>query len=319
MKKISVCVPCRNEVDNIAPLAEAIEHQLNQFEQYEHEILFIDNLSDDGTQGAIRSLCATNGKVKAILNAKNFPEGSGMHVLFQASGDCVISIPADFQVPPELIPDIITEWEKGARVVALMKVSSKKDKARLFRKLYYSMSKHLSTQDTLPGFTGSGLYDKSFLDVCKACKDPLLSMRYMVSQYAAPLVKMEYTERPRRSGKSKHSAISMIDVAIKRFIRVSTVAPRVSILSGLFMGLVCLLVAVYYIVRKLLFWDDFSTGIAPLVIGVFLIGAIQLIVLGIMGEYIMLINNRQKNEPRVVESERINFSDDNAGGSLEEK
>jgi len=307
-KIISVCVPCRNEVSNVQPMAEELVTLLNRYEHYEFEIIFIDNYSDDGTRDKLREICAGDKRIKAILNAKNFPEGSGMHVLFQAHGDCVISIPADFQVPLGLVNQMIEEWEKGAKVVALAKISTRRDKVKLFRKMYYAISRRFSNQDILIGFTGSGLYDKSFLDICKACHDPILSIRYMVTHYASVLKKLEYHEKPRRSGKSKHSAGSMINVAIMRFIRVSDIAPHFSILLGMFMGFASLLIAVYYLVRKLIDWDNFPMGTAPLVIGMFFLGAVQLIFLGLMGEYILLINKRQKNEPLVVESERINFS-----------
>jgi len=307
-KLISICIPCRNEVDNVQPMAEKLVTLLQRYEHYIFEIIFIDNYSDDGTRDKLREICAREKRIKAILNAKNFPEGSGMHVLFQACGDCIISIPADFQVPLELIEQMIDEWEKGVKVVALTKIPASQDKVKLMRKLYYTISRRFSNEDVLIGFTGSGLYDKSFLDICKTCNDPMLSIRYMVTRYAASLKKIEYREKPRRSGKSKHSAGSLINVAIMRFVRVSDIAPHYSILIGLFMGIASLGIALYYLVRKLLDWYNFPMGTAPLVIGMFFLGAVQLIFLGLMGEYIMLINKRQKNEPRVVESERINFT-----------
>jgi glycosyltransferase involved in cell wall biosynthesis len=308
-KLVSICVPCRNEFGNVEPMAIEIINQMNTIPQFDYEIIFIDNHSTDGTPDILRKLCAEDKRVKAILNARNFPEGSGMHVLFQASGDCIISIPADFQVPVELIPKMIKEWENGCAVVALTKIPGKKDKVRGFRKLYYALSKRLSNQDVLVGFTGSGLYDKSFIDMCKTRNDPMLSIRYMVANYSASLKKLEYNEKPRRSGVSNHSTGAMVNIAITRFLRVSDNAPRFAILSGMIMGAGSLLIAIYYLVRKLIDWYNFPVGMAPLVIGVFFLGAIQLIFLGILGEYILMINKRQKNEPRVVEQERINFTD----------
>ena len=310
MKKlISICVPCRNEALNVEPLSKEIIAQMEQLPQYDFEIIFIDNCSEDATQDVIRRICADDKRIKAIFNARNFPEGSGMHVLFQASGDCIISIPADFQVPVELVQELIKEWENGFTVVALTKIPSKKDKVRGFRKLYYLLSKRLSNQDVLVGFTGSGLYDKSFIDMCKSRNDPMLSIRYMVANYSASLKQLMYNEKPRRSGVSNHSAGAMISIAITRFLRVSDNAPRFAILSGMVVGAGSMLIAIYYLVRKLIDWYNFPVGMAPLVIGVFFLGAIQLIFLGVLGEYILMINKRQKNEPRVVEQERINFTE----------
>jgi glycosyltransferase involved in cell wall biosynthesis len=254
-------------------------------------------------------MCANDKRIKAILNAKNFPKSSGGYVLIQAKGDCIILIPADFQVPVELVPQMIEEWEKGAKAVALIKTPNKKDKIRIIRKLYYAMSKSLSNSDSLSGFTGSGAYDRTFIDICKACHDPIFNLHSMVSKFAAPLEKISYQEQPRRSGKSNHKAMFLIDVAIMRFIAVSDVAPRYAVLAGMTMGVGSLLISIYYLVRKLLDWANFPIGIAPLVIGVFFLGAVQLIFLGIMGEYILNINKRQKNEPLVVEQERINFDE----------
>ena len=314
MKKlITICVPCRNEVDNVQPLAKELITVLEKNKKYRFEIIYIDNFSDDGTQEKLRELCKEDKRIKAILNAKNFPVGSGLHVLYQASGDCVISIPADFQVPLAVIPEMIEEWGKGASVVALIKKAEKRDRLRFIRKLYYAMSKKLSDNDTLPGFTGSGLYDRKFLELCKSCNDSLLSIRNMVVKYASPLVKLNYVEQVRRSGKSNQSATSLIDTALKRFVLISNVAPQYAIVTGLLVGLGSLGISLYYLIRKLIDWANFPVGIAPLIIGMFFLGSVQLIFLGLMGQYIMNIHERQKNQPLVVEKERLNFDTEDVG------
>ncbi|MCL2819368.1 MAG: glycosyltransferase [Oscillospiraceae bacterium] len=312
MKRIiSICVPCRNEINNVEPLANEIILQMDKILKYDYEIIFIDNCSEDGTQDTLRNMCAKNKRIKAIINAKNFPLGSGMHVLFQASGDCIISIPADFQVPMELIPTMIEEWEKGAMAVALIKSPGKKDKLRGFRNLYYLLTKRLAKKNSLSGFTGSGAYDKTFIEMCKTRNNPMMNMNFftMVSNYAAPIVFIKYKEQSRRSGKSNHGATALIDIAIKRFVSVSDDAPRYAIMIGMVMGLGALLVSIYYLIRKFIDWYNFPVGMAPLVIGVFFLGAMQLIFMGLIGEYILNINKRQMNEPFVIEKERINFSE----------
>ena len=308
MKKlISICIPCRNEVGNVQLLAEELVQYLEQFPQYDFEIIFIDNDSVDGTQNMLRDVCGKDKRVKAIFNAKNFP-GSAMHVLFQAKGACIIFIPADFQVPIERVPQMIIEWEKGAKVVALQKKTGKHDKYRLFRRVYYAISKRLSTQSA-SGSALWGLYDKSFIDICRATSDSQVNIIYMASLYAAPLKKMDYIELPRRSGKSNNSFLSLLNISITRFIHASDLVPRCAIFAGLGMGIISLLISLYYLIRKLLNWHDFPLGIAPLVIGVFFLGAMQLVFLGLIGEYVLVINDRQKNKPYVIEKERINFDD----------
>ncbi|HPF88214.1 MAG TPA: glycosyltransferase [Candidatus Limiplasma sp.] len=307
MSKISIVIPCRNEVLNVEPISEAVTKLLENYTQYTYEILFIDNCSNDGTQDRLRIIAKKDKRIKVILNGKNFPNTSALHALYEASGDCVIMIPADFQVPVSLVGDMIDAWENGAMVVAPIKQNSKSDKIRVLRKIYYWMSSKLSEQDTLPGFTGAAMYTRQFLDICKATGDPLISMQDMVIRYADPIVKLHYLEQPRRSGKSKSGAGYLIDTAINRFIGVSNVLPKYAVTTGLGMGLISLIIALYYLVRKLIDWYNFPVGIAPILIGMFLLGSIQLIFIGTLSAYILMINERQMKKPLVIERERINF------------
>jgi glycosyltransferase involved in cell wall biosynthesis len=310
MKKVSICIPCYNEVGNVQPLSEELVHYMEQMPQYDFEIIFSDNCSTDGTQDILRKICSGDKRIKAIFNSKNYPSGSGLNVIYQASGDCIIFIPSDFQVPVMLVPKMIMEWEKGADVVALIKETDKHDKIRVFRKLYYKISGKLTNQAILPGFTGSGLFNRSFIELCRSLNDPLFSMQYMIVHYVSSLVKLNYTEKPRRSGKSKNNFLTLIYISIIRFIYVSDIVPHLAIIAGLSMGIISFLISIYYLVRKLLDWQNFPIGIAPLIIGVFFLGAIQLIFIGLIGEYVIMINERQKNKPLVLEKERINFVDE---------
>jgi glycosyltransferase involved in cell wall biosynthesis len=308
-KLISVCIPCRNEVDNVHPLAEELITHLKQLHKYDFEIIFIDNCSMDGTQEKLRGICALDKRLKVILNANNYSY-SLRYLWFKVQGDCIISIPSDFQVPVELIPQMIAEWENGAKVVAPVKNTGKHDKYRLFRNLYYKMSCSFSKDTTIPGFVElAALYDKDFIKMCKALNDPGFSMQYMVIQYAYPLVKLRYDERPRRSGRSNTNFGSLLNIAVLRFIRASDTVPRYAVFSGIGMGIISFLISIYYLISKILRWDHFPKGIAPLVIGMFLLGAIQLIFIGIIGEYLINMNERQKKLPLVVEKERINFEE----------
>jgi len=310
MRKISICIPCYNEIGNVKPLSEELVYCMEQLPQYDFEIIFIDNCSLDGTQNVLREICSKDKRIKTILNSKNYPSGSGLHAMYQAHGNCIIYIPADFQVPVMLVPQMIKEWENGATVVALIKEAGKHDKLKIFRKIYYKVSGFLTNQVILPGFTGSGLYDRSFIELCRSLNDPLFSMQYMIVHYAASLVKLNYIERPRRSGKSKNNFFTLIHIAIIRFIWVSDIVPHFAIIAGISMGIISFIVSIYYFIRKLLDWQNFPIGIAPLIIGVFFLGAIQLIFIGLIGEYVIMINERQKNKPLVLEKERINFDNE---------
>ena len=221
----------------------------------------------------------------------------------------MILIPADFQVPVALISEMLKAWEDGAMVVAPIKKNSKSDKIRMVRKLYYFLSSRLSEQDTLSGFTGTALYDRRFLDLCKKTEDPLISMQNMVIRYADPIVKLPYQEQPRRSGRSKSGFGYLVDTAIIRFIGVSNVLPKFAVMTGLGMGALSLLIGVYYLIRKLIDWNNFPMGIAPMVVGMFFLGSIQLIFIGMLSAYILMINERQMKKPLVIERERINFDD----------
>ncbi len=252
MKKVSIVIPCRNEVLNVEPISEEVTKLMRTYKQYTYEILFIDNCSNDGTQDRLRIIAKKDKRVKVILNGKNFPNTSALHALYEADGDGVILIPADFQVPVALISDMLKAWEEGAMVVAPIKSNHKSDKIRFVRKLYYWMSRKLSDQDTLSGFTGTALYDRKFLELCKHTEDPLISMQNMVVRYSDPVVKLPYQEQPRRSGRSKSGIGYLIDTAIIRFIGVSNVLPKFAVMTGLGLGFVSLLIGVYYLVRKLI-------------------------------------------------------------------
>lgn len=314
MQKISIVIPCRNEVLNVEPISADVSALMQaRHDQYAYEILFIDNCSNDGTQDRIRVICAKDKRIKAILNGKNFPNTSALHALYEADGDAVILIPADFQVPVALISEMLKAWEDGAMVVAPIKKNSKSDKIRMVRKLYYFLSSRLSEQDTLSGFTGAALYDRRFLDLCKKTEDPLISMQNMVIRYADPIVKLPYQEQPRRSGRSKSGFGYLVDTAIIRFIGVSNVLPKFAVMTGLGMGALSLLIGVYYLIRKLIDWNNFPMGIAPMVVGMFFLGSIQLIFIGMLSAYILMINERQMKKPLVIERERINFDDKGNG------
>ena len=308
-KEVGICIPCYNEEENVVAIAEELITLFeNQLPQYDYHIMFIDNHSTDNTRPLIREICAKYPQVRAIFNAHNYPTTSGSYGIMNCQGDCVISIPCDFQVPLELIPRMLEKWENGARIVALIKTSSEEKGAMWrIRQLYYGIQKSLSDTEVLTNFTGSGLYDNSFIEIARSVRDPIDSWGSLVASYGSKLEKIEFRQPVRRAGRSKSNLWHLIDTAVLRFTSTSTVGPRLATIVGFFLSLLSVLFGVVYLVLKLCFWDMFPAGTAPILIGVFFLGAVQLFFIGLIGEYVVQANTRLMRRPLVAEDERLNF------------
>lgn len=311
MDKKTVCmsIPCYNEVDNVVPMAEGLmELFRDKLPQYQLRIQFIDNASNDGTVLKLRMLCQKYPQVRAILNAKNFPMTSGYYGMLQAEGDCTIAIPCDFQVPLDLIPELIKKWENGAKIVCLVKKGAEESGFMWkVRQLFYKLSNSFSDTTMIRNYNGCGLYDKTFMDLCRSIDDPVASFLQIVSTLGYDIETLEYVHEKRKSGKSKNNFLSLLNIAINRFTNASTVGPRIATIGGFVVGVICFLIGVIYLILKLIFWNNFVAGMAPILIGVFFMGAIQLFFIGLQGEYVMKANQRLMNRPLVVERERLNF------------
>lgn len=307
---MSIVVPTYNEEENVYPLAcEIIKEFSENIPDYEYELLFIDNNSQDNTRNIIRELCKGNPRIKAIFNLKNFgPDSSPYYGLLQSTGDCAILFCADFQDPIEMIHKMVREWEKGHRVIAAIKKSSKENPLiRLFRTVYYKLIKKISDTEIIEHFTGFGLYDRSFLDILRKIDDPIPFLRGVVAEFSENRLEMPYEQQKRRAGKSHIKFFTLYDIAMRSFTSYTKVGLRMATFVGFFVALLSLIIALVYLILKLLNWYDFNMGTAPILIGMFFLGAVQLIFLGLIGEYIISINRRTMHRPLVVESERINF------------
>jgi glycosyltransferase involved in cell wall biosynthesis len=310
MKKISVLVPCYNEKDNILPLSQAIEEELvKSCPKYDYEICFIDNNSTDGTRQLVREICGKNNKIKAILNIRNFgPFNSQFYGLTQLTGDCGIIISADFQDPVELIPEMVKKWESGAKIVATVKESNEENKIiNYIRTIYYKLLRKLSDVEIIEQFTGFGLYDREFIEILKKLNDAEPFLRGIVAELGYKIEYVRYKHAKRRSGKSKFSLYKLFDAAMLSFTTYTKVGLRIATISGAIIAFLSMCVAIWYFIYKLLFWNSVPIGIAPLIIGVFFLGSLQLFFVGFLGEYIMNINHRVMNRPLVIEEERINW------------
>ncbi|MBR6619615.1 MAG: glycosyltransferase family 2 protein [Clostridia bacterium] len=309
-KKISVMIPCYNEEENARPIYEAVKNELvTNLSQYDYEILFIDNKSTDNTRLIIREICKEDKNVRAIFNCRNFGQfNSPYYGIINTSGDCCVTICADFQDPVELIPKFVAEWEKGYKVVIGVKTQSKESKIMYaLRSLYYKAIKKMSNVEQIEHFTGFGLYDKSFVKVLSELDDPQPFIRGIVAELGPERKEIEYTQPQRRAGKTHNNFYSLYDAAMLSFTSYTKIGLRLAVFAGGVFSLIGFVIAMVYLILKLIHWDNFPAGNAPILIGVFLMGSIQLFFTGLLGEYIMNINNRVMKRPLVVEEERLNF------------
>ena len=310
MKKISVMIPCFNEQENVREIAKAVADILeNELPQYDYELLFIDNCSTDKTRVYLRELCKQNPKIKAIFNARNFGQfNSPYYGMCQTTGDCTITMCCDFQDPVEMIPKFIEEWENGYKIVSAIKSSSKENGFIYFlRTVYYKMIRKMSSVEMIEHFTGFGLYDKSFIEILRDLHDPIPFIRGIVAEFGYKRKEIEYEQPKRRAGKTHNNWYSLYDAAMLSITSYTKVGLRLATFGGFICSGLCFLSGLIYLILKLLFWNKFSVGIAPIIIGTYFIGSVQLFFIGLLGEYIMNINQRIMNRPLVIEEERINF------------
>ena len=310
MKKLSILIPCYNEEENVAPISEAVIRIITEeLPAYDYELLFIDNDSKDRTREILRGLCAENPKIKAIFNARNFGQfNSPYHGMMQVTGDCVIQMAADFQDPVEMIPKYVHEWEQGYKIVIGIKTSSQESKLMYgLRSLYYKMIKKFSDVEQIEHFTGSGLYDRDFIEVLRNLKDPTPFLRGIVAELGYKRKEIPYEQPRRRAGKTHNNFYSLYDAAMLSVTSYTKVGLRIATFFGAICSGTCFVIALVYLVMKLIWWDRFPAGTAPMLIGLLFLGSVQILFIGLVGEYILSINQRVMNRPLVIEEERINF------------
>ena len=293
-------------------MSQAVVEQLTtRLPQYDYELIFIDNDSNDNTRPLLREICKRNPKVKAIFNAKNFGQfNSPYHGMLQTTGDCTITMCCDFQDPVEMIPQLVEAWEKGAKIVSCIKTESKENPLmRFFRTCYYKIIRKMSSVDQIEHFTGFGLYDKTFIEVLRNLKDPTPFIRGIVAELGYKRVDLPYTQAKRRAGTTHNNFFTLFDAAMLSFTSYTKVGLHLLTILGFILSFLSIMAALIYLVLKLIYWDDFSAGQAPMIIGLFFLNAMELLFIGFVGEYVMSINTRVMNRPLVIEEERINFEE----------
>ena len=309
MKKITVMTPCYNEEGNVEDLYLRVKEVFNQLPNYEYEHLFIDNASHDKTVDTLRNISQEDPRVKVIVNARNFgPARSGYYGLLQCYGEAVIPIVADLQDPPELILQFVKKWEEGYKVVKAVKTPVKEGFFFYFaRQFYYYLMNQLADIEISSNFTGFGLYDKLVIDILRQINDPYPYFRGLIEELGFESATIEYQQQRRRRGISSYNFYRYYDEAMLGITSHSKIPLRLATMLGFAMSLLSLLVAVGYLIAKLIFWQYFPLGTAPIMIGLFLLASVQLFFIGIIGEYIGLMHMRILKRPLVVERERINL------------
>lgn len=258
MKKISVMIPCFNEEENVKQICYAVKQILQaELSQYDYEILFIDNDSDDKTRDYIRELCSENSNIKAIFNAKNFGQfNSSYYGMCQTMGDCTITMCCDFQDPVEMIPKLVKEWENGYKIVCAIKETSKENKImRFLRTCYYKLIKKMSEVDQIEHFTGFGLYDKSFIQILRELEDPTPFLRGIVAELGYKRKDIPYEQQKRRAGKTHNNWFTLYDAAMLGFTSYTKAGLRLATLLGFFTAAVSMVIGVVYLILKLIYWE----------------------------------------------------------------
>ena len=312
MKLLSIVTACYNEEANVELLHARVRAVMSTLPQYRWEHIFIDNASADQTVPILKRMAAQYPEIRIIVNARNFGHiRSPIHALFQAQGDAIVSLVADLQDPPEMIPALVAEWEAGFQCVLCIKRSSEEPGLMFFlRKTYYRIAERLSSIETFQNFTGFGLYDQRVMQIAKSFGDPYPYFRGMIAEIGLPAKKIFYDQPNRKFGITKNNWYTLYDMGILGIINHSRVPLRMAVFAGFAGAALSFAIAFIYLILKLVFWSTFTFGLAPMLIGVFFIASIQLVFMGVLGEYVGAIYTQVQSRPYTVELERINFPAD---------
>lgn len=317
MSLVSVLTPCHNEEENVEEVYKQVKSIFEKLKRHSYEHIFIDNASKDKTVQKLKDIAEKDKNVKIIVTTRNFGiVRSSYYGLLQSQGDLATIVHADLRNPPALIPNFIKKWEEGYKIVVGVKTKSEENPIMFsIKKLYYTFLNKFSETDQIKNFSGFGLFDKEFIDILRKLDEPFPYFRGLITELGFKRAEIEFVQPKRKKGKSKNSFYTLYDMAMLGFVNHSKVPLRMATFTGFIVALINLLIALFYFIYKLIFWENFQVGIAPVVIGIFFFAAVQLIFIGIIGEYIGAIYTQVKNRPLVIEKERINFGpDDSEGG-----
>lgn len=309
MQKISIVTPGYNEESNVVELCRRIKDVMHQLPEYDYEHIFIDNASTDETVAKLKAIAAEDRHLKIIVNSRNFGHiRSPYHGILQATGDAVIMLASDLQDPPEMILDFVERWKSGFLIAIASKTTSEENGIMFaVRKAYYRLLARVSETSQVENFTGFGLYDKKVVDQLRRFKDPYPFFRGLIAEVGFQRAVIPFKQPKRKKGKTKNNFFTLYDIGMLGFVNYSKLPLRLSAFIGFLVGTVSFFVALAYLIYKLVFWENFQVGMAPVVIGLFFFSSVQLFFLGIVGEYVGAIYTQVKDRPLVIENERINF------------
>lgn len=317
-KKISIVTSCYNEEGNVQEFYDRIKAVMGKFPQYDYELIIADNCSTDRTREILRSLAGSDKRVKLLFNANNFGHiRSPYNAMMQARGDAVVALCSDLQDPPELIADFLTGWEQGHKVVcAIDHLADEPFHWRQMRKWYYWLLDKVSDCRQIRHFHGFGLYDRQFMRALRQYDHSYPYLRGQIAEIGFQPLRVHYQKPERKSGKSKNNFFTLYDNAMLGFINHTKLPLRLAVFAGFLLAGCSLLVAIGYLIYKLVYWDTFTLGLAPLVIGMFFFSAVQLMFVGIIGEYLGAVWTQVKRAPLAIVQEKINFDDGDDGDEL---
>jgi glycosyltransferase involved in cell wall biosynthesis len=307
-KLISIVTACYNEEENVEELYSRIAAVMAG-QPYDYEHICIDNSSTDGTVKKIKEIAAHDRRLKLIVNARNFGHlRSPYYGLLQAGGDACVVIASDLQDPPEMIPEFIKKWEQGYKTVLAVKPESEESSLMFWvRGIYYRLMMKISEVPLVPNATGVGLFDRAVVDILRSIQDPYPYLRGLLCEIGFPIATVPFKQPKRQRGITKNNFYTLYDTAMLGITNHSKIPLRLMAMSGFLLAFLSLMVALFFLAAKLIYWDSFQLGTAPILIGIFFFGAIQAFFIGVLGEYIGSIHTQVRNMPLVVELERVNF------------
>ena len=308
---ISIITGCYNEEENVEVLRDRIDAVFQAFPQYRYELIYIDNHSQDRTAEKVKAMAARDKRVKLIVNARNFGHiRSPFHAFLQARGAAVIMMASDLQDPPELLRDFLLNWAEGHRIVVAVKTQSLESPVMwLLRQIYYWFLYRIADVKVIQNFTGFGLYDRKVVEIIRAMDDPYPYFRGIIAEIGFQAVEIPFVQPTRKRGLTKSNFYTLYDMAMLGITSHSKIPIRLATMGGFALALLSLAISFAYLVLKLVFWNTFGMGMAPVLIGLFFFSSVQLFFIGLLGEYVASIHTHVMKRPLVVELERVNFED----------
>jgi len=308
-KLISIVTPCYNEEDNVDELIRRVREVMASLPAYAYEHIFIDNCSKDRTLAILKGFAAEDRRIKIIVNVRNFGHiRSPYHAILQSHGAACVLIASDLQDPPEIIAEFVKKWEQGFKTVLAVKPQSEESHFMFFiRKIYYRLITRISEVPLVQNATGAGLFDRVVIDILRKLQDPYPYFRGLLCELGFPIATVPFRQPRRQRGITKNNFYALYDIAMLGITNHSKLPLRLMAMGGFALSAICLLIAMGFLAAKFIFWDSFQLGTAPVLIGIFFLGAVQTFFIGVLGEYIGAIHTQVRNMPLVIEAERINF------------